>query len=347
MKLRSRIVTLHPRNVFRISRMDEAEVQNVIVQIADADGLTGYGEASPNPFYKETAADVDSKLQSAAGDLADARLESVSDIENLSARLGERLQPSKAAQCALDLALWDLLAKRKKISVTELALGMKPRAVKSCCTIGLSTAEELKTKVAELRDHPIIKIKMNASVDIGTVRYIRSQTAADLVVDANCSWGGVDVAAVSVELKKLGVLFIEQPLPPEQNERMPEVLAGCVLPVMADESCVLPENVAQMPGRFSGFNIKLVKCGGLTPALRMLGEGRRLGLTVMVGCMLETSVLIAAGAVVGQRTDYADLDGAWLLRDDPFVGIDFKKGMLQLKDQPGLGVVPGNGPMTF
>lgn len=327
--------------------MDEAEVQNVLVRIEDADGVIGYGEASPNPFYQETAADVDSRLRSVAAALATARVESIADIETFSAQFWPQLQPSRAAQCALDLAFWDLLAKRKKVSVTELALGAKPRAVKSCCTIGLSTPEELKTKVAELRDHPIIKIKMNARADLDTVRYIRSQTAADLVVDANCSWGSVDISAISGELKKLGVLFIEQPLPPEQNSRMPEVLARSALPVMADESCVLPENVAQMPGHFSGFNIKLVKCGGLTPALGMLREGRRLGLKVMVGCMLETGVLISAGAVIGQQTDYADLDGAWLLRDDPFVGIQFEKGLLQLPDKPGLGVAPGNALKEF
>ena len=93
-----------------------------------------------------------------------------------------------------------------------------------------------------------------------------------------------------------------------------------------------------MPGRFSGFNIKLVKCGGLTPALRMLRQGRQLGLKVMVGCMLETSVLIAAGAVIGQKTDFSDLDGSWLLRDDPFVGLNFERGILTPSSAPGLGV---------
>ena len=119
---------------------------------------------------------------------------------------------------------------------------------------------------------------------------------------------------------------------------MPDFLRDSCVPVVADESCVEEPDVSQMPGRFSGFNIKLVKCGGLTPALRMLRQGRELGLKVMVGCMLETSVLIAAGAVIGQKTDFADLDGSWLLRDDPFVGLKFERGILTPSSEPGLGV---------
>jgi L-alanine-DL-glutamate epimerase-like enolase superfamily enzyme len=277
-------------------------------------------------------------LKAASGFFPAATIRSTNDIETVGKEFRSRFKPSYATQCAIDLALWDLLAKEKKISVTELIFGVKPHPVKSCCTIGLSTPEELVGKIAELRDNPVIKVKMDATANLEALRYIRSQTKADLVVDANCAWADVNLEKMSRDLADLGVLFIEQPLPPEQLERMPARLSQSVLPIIADESCVLPDDVAKMPGNFSGFNIKLVKCGGLTPALQMLRAGQARGLKTMVGCMLETSILISAGAVIGQQTDFADLDGSWLLRDDPFQGLQFEKGILTLPSASGLGV---------
>jgi L-alanine-DL-glutamate epimerase-like enolase superfamily enzyme len=338
LKVSSRILKLHPRNVFRISRMEEKEVVNVILQIEDGSGHVGTGEASPNPFYRETTSDVDRRLQSLQGFLANRRIESVDDISSLWTEAWPILSPSRAAQCALDIALWDLVARKRGMTVSELAHGVAPGPVTSCCTIGISTPEELPAKVEELRQNPIIKVKCDQRADLEPLRFIRSQTSARLIVDANCAWGGVDVKSLSPQLKDLGVVLIEQPLPPQESARMPDFLGNSCIPVVADESCVEERDVSRMPGCFSGFNIKLVKCGGLTPALRMLREGRELGLKVMVGCMLETSVLIAAGAVIGQKTDFADLDGSWLLRDDPFVGLNFERGILTPSSEPGLGI---------
>jgi len=155
----------------------------------------------------------------------------------------------------------------------------------------------------------------------------------------------VELPLVSRKLAALGVLFLEQPLSPASGEEMPGLLALSALPILADESCVTQEDVEAMPGRFSGFNIKLVKCGGLTPALAMARRGRALGLRTMVGCMLESSLLIAAGVVVAQLTDFADLDGAWLLRDDPFEGLPLRQGVLAPGTGPGFGVEPCDGEL--
>jgi L-alanine-DL-glutamate epimerase-like enolase superfamily enzyme len=162
-------------------------------------------------------------------------------------------------------------------------------------------------------------------------------------VDANCAWGSLDVPALSERLAALGVEFIEQPLPREDDHRMPALLKASRLPIFADESCALPEEVEALAGRFSGFNIKLVKCGGITPALEMLATARRLGLRTMVGCMLESSLLISAGLIVAQGSDYADLDGSWLLGDDPFEGLAIRDGRLQPPSGAGLGVRPRSG----
>lgn len=340
MKLHVEIKPLHAHNVFRISRAARAEVQNVFITL-EAEGMVGRGEASPNAFYRETASGTVALLESAAPWLANVRISHPAEIARLWGEAWERLAPSRAAQCALDLAFWDWLARRQGVSVAQLALGRPARPVESFCTLGLSEPGELQRKVAQLHGFPLVKIKSDSRADLAPVRAVCESTGARVAVDANTAWEAVDPAAISRELAEMGTLFIEQPLPPGDDERMPQWLADSALPVMADESCVTLEDVERMPGRFSGFNIKLVKCGGLTPALAMARRGRALGLKTMTGCMLESSLLIAAGTVVAQETDFADLDGAWLLRDDPFTGLPMRQGMLVPGlSEPGFGVEP-------
>ncbi len=339
MKLNAVSKNLHPRNVFRISRAARAEVRNIFLEIS-AEGITGRGEASPNAYFDETAGNVRHFLEAAAPFIERLEIESVADIERAWLEGWPWLAPSRAAQCALDLALWDWLARRKGTSVAELALGRPARPVQSFCTIGLSSESELELKAVELSGFPLIKMKSDSMADLTPIAFIRKRTGATLAVDANGAWEKIDIQAVSRELARLGVLFIEQPLSPARDERMPELLAASALPILADESCVTLEDVERMPGCFSGFNIKLVKCGGLTPALVMARRGRELGLRTMVGCMLESSLLIAAGVVVAQETDYADLDGAWLLADDPLTGLPLRQGVLTPGPGPGFGVEP-------
>ena len=339
MKLNATIKTLHPRNVFRISRAARGEVQNIFVKLSSG-GVTGWGEASPNAFYDETAFNVVTLLEAAAPLIERLEIESVADIERTWAESWLWFAPSRAAQCAFDLTLWDWLARKKGVSVAELAWGVPPHPVRTFCTIGLSDALELERKTDELRDFPLIKLKSDAAAALEPVAYVARRTGAALAVDANCAWGDVDIGAVSSELARLGVLFLEQPLSPADDELMPGVLAASRVPILADESCVTQEDVEALPGSYSGFNLKLVKCGGLTPALAMARRGRALGLRTMVGCMLESSLLIAAGMVAAQQTDFADLDGAWLLRDDPFTGLALSQGVLTPGPGPGFGVEP-------
>lgn len=342
------IQNLHPRHSFNISRARKTQASNVIFAVEE-DGIVGLGEASPDAFYHETSAEVVDRLRQLEGFFHSLRIESVADIAAAWEEIWPRISPSRATQCAVDLALWDLLGRKTRTPVTRLALQKSPREILSSFTIGLSTPEELQEKVAGLQGFPIIKLKMDASADLGPIRYIQAHSSAVLRVDANCAWAAHDVPALSRQLAALKIEFIEQPLPPNELSRMPEILRQSSLPILADESCVQIEDVERMPGNFSGFNIKLVKCGGLTAGLRMLRRGRELGLRMMVGCMLETNLLIAAGAVVGQETDYADLDGSWLLSDDPFTGIRYTPGRLQLSDAPGFGVhaLPGRVSLPF
>lgn len=328
---------LHPRHIFRIARARRTAVRNVFLRI-ERGGVAGYGEASPNAYYGETAELVAVKLAGVEPLLHEERLTAGEDIERIWHSAWQFLQPSRAAQCALDLALWDLLAKERGCGVCELAWGEPDQPVKTFCTIGLSTMEELVVKLEELRDFPRIKIKSDRSADLAPIRFVVERCSAEVAVDANASWGEHDLTALTAQLSGLGIAFLEQPLDPRDDTLLRP--AAFQLPVVADESCVTEADVDRVAAHFDGLNVKLVKCGGLTPALRMIRRGRALGKRVMVGCMLESSLLIAAGFVAAQQTDYADLDGAWLLADDPFSGLAFERGVLLPSSAAGLGVVP-------
>lgn len=318
-------VELELRHAFRIARPRRQPWRNVLVEV-DGDGVRGLGEASPSLYYGETAEAVSALISAAAPWLRTLRIRTVTDVERAWADSWEHLAPSRAAQCAVDLALWDWLAKRDGVTVCELALGAAPRPVPTFCTIGLSTPEELPAKLAEVTGFPAIKVKSDADADFAPIRAARAEHDRVLAVDANCAWSAAALPRLCDELRELGVAFLEQPLPPEHAEQLPPKPRA--LPIFADESCVVETDLDHLSEHFDGCNIKLVKCGGLTPALCMARRAHDLGLGTMVGCMIETSALIAAGAVVAQITDYADLDGAWLLARDPVSGWRFERGIL-------------------
>jgi len=172
------------------------------------------------------------------------------------------------------------------------------------------------------------------------VSRLRQHTAATFRVDANCAWGAEQTIEFSYEMKDLGVELIEQPmergLPREQYER---VFLESALPIIADESCCEEADVEKCVGAFHGINVKLCKCGGLTPAVRMLKQARSLGLYTMVGCMAETSIGISAAAQLLPLLDFADLDGALLLGTDPAEGVQVDRGKVHLAELPGCGAV--------
>ena len=344
MEIQTATHDLQPRHAFRIARRRTQPLRNVFLQIT-RDGTHGLGEASPNAYYKETAAGVLEKLGAASDWLRNLKMAGLPDLDRAWAESWEHVAPSRAAQCALDLALWDWLARREGVSVAELATGAAPRPVPTFCTIGLSTPEELRTKVREMRGFPRIKIKSDAGADLTPVHYVRARCTGVLAVDANGAWAGADVGALTSELARLEIAFLEQPLPPAKDAQIPRLRSQ--LPIFADESCVTEDDLPRLAKRFTGINVKLVKCGGLTPALRMARNARDIGLKTMIGCMLESSALIAAGCVAAQLTDHADLDGAWLLANDPCAGWRFERGILHPPAATGLGVAAHPGALVF
>jgi L-alanine-DL-glutamate epimerase-like enolase superfamily enzyme len=205
-------------------------------------------------------------------------------------------------------------------------------------TIGIAEIGTMVAKMQEFDGWPIYKIKLGTQNDIAIVRELRQHTSATFRVDANCGWTTGETIANSHELKQLGVEFIEQPLPADRWNDMRRVHAESALPIMADESCQVEADVPRCAGHFHGVNIKLVKCGGLTPARRMIAAARTLGLKVMVGCMTESSVGISAIAQLLPLLDYVDMDGAVLLAEDIAEGVRLERGVCHFPQTPGSGV---------
>jgi len=326
MKLRTAIEEIHLRHTFTISRESQDVVRVVTVELSDGD-LVGFGEASPSSFYGEDAEGVQADLQLLEELAAGADPLHYRDVlEQAAEILGDR----RGALCAFDTALFDLASRKLGVPLWRL-LGLDPARIPlTSFTIGIDTIEQMLSKLQEARDYPILKVKLGTPQDIEIIRQLRRETDAVFRVDANCGWTVAETIEKSAELKALGVEFIEQPLPPEQLEAMEEVCRRSALPVIADENSVIPEDIPALAGRFHGINIKLVKCGGILPALRMVHLARTLGLQVMFGCMIETSILISAAAQLGPLADYLDLDGNVLIQDDPYAGVENEAGRLVL-----------------
>jgi len=327
---------LATRHTFRTSRDAKSGVENVFLML-EQEGVRGCGEASPNRYFDESAEDVHLRLLGLADFLKRQRLESRADIPRIWKQAEQILRPSRAALCAVDLALWDLWGRMTHETAAQLAWKEPARPVITAVTLSLSTPEEASACLSEVDGFPLVKVKMDSAADLAPLKKLH-KTGARLLVDANAAWTVPQTLRLLPQLEALGVEAIEQPLPPALNGEMRILRENSPLPLLADESCAIPEQVENMAGFFSGINIKLVKCGGITPALEMLEAAHRNGLKVMVGCMLESSVLISAGLVAAQKADWADLDGSWLLADDPFQGPRFLDGLLFPSLKPGLGV---------
>jgi L-alanine-DL-glutamate epimerase-like enolase superfamily enzyme len=338
MKLRVRTADLRLRHTFTISRSSRDVVRTVIVEV-ESDGIVGYGEASPSAYYGHTPESVAASLERARPILERADpLRWRSLIADL-APLGDR-----AAIAALDIAIHDWAGKRLGLPLHRI-LGLDPaRMPPSSFTIGIDTTERMVEKAREAARFPILKVKLGTSRDLEIVGALRKATGATIRVDANGAWTPAEAVERSKALRDLGVEFIEQPLPADSIEAMAEVRRASALPLYADESAVTARDVPALAGRFDGIVVKLVKCGGILGALRMMEVARAVDLKVMIGCMIESSISISAAAQIGPLADHLDLDGAILIANDPFEGAANEHGTMILPEGAGLGVRPRREP---
>jgi L-alanine-DL-glutamate epimerase-like enolase superfamily enzyme len=238
------------------------------------------------------------------------------------------------------MALYDLAGKRLGVPLYEL-LGLDPRKTpQTSFTIGLASPDEVVRKVREASAYAVLKVKLGSGEDREVLEAVRDTTDRPLRVDANEGWTLEGARERLDWLAKLGVELVEQPLPADQLEQTRELRRLSPLPLYADESVHRAADIPRLAEAFDGINIKLMKCGGLGEALRMIAVARAHGMKVMLGCMIESSLAVTAAAHLTPLVDLADLDGHLLLAEDPFVGVGVEDGRLVLPDTPGLGVTP-------
>jgi L-alanine-DL-glutamate epimerase-like enolase superfamily enzyme len=339
MKLTHETIAVHTKHAFTIARGGASEWRLVTVLVTDSDGCWGWGEAAPSRFYGETADTVPAILAQLAPVLDRADPWSLETIE---AELARVVRFNGAARSAVSAALHDLAARRLGVPLYKM-WGLDPASAPlSSFTIGIGSETELRQKVKEAEGYPILKVKLGTDHDEDIVRVIREEAPdKTLRVDANAAWTPKRAVQTIERLLDYDVEFVEQPLPPHDVEGLRFVRERSPLPIIADESCLVASDIPRLEGAVDGINIKLSKCGGLREAQRMVATARAPGMLVMMGCMIETSLGISAAAHLSPLLDYADLDGAALLADDPYSGASIEGGKISIPTGPGLGVEKG------
>ncbi len=239
--------------------------------------------------------------------------------------------------CALDIAAWDLFGKMRKQPLYKLWNTQWTNIPVCDYTLGIDSIEKMIEKMKN-KPWPVYKIKVGADNDVKTIEALRKHTAATFRVDANAGWQLNEALEKIPALKNLGVEMVEQPLAKDAWDDMSVLFKKSPLPLFADESCVFENDVEKCAAYFHGINIKLVKCSGITPALRMIEKARQLNLKVMMGSMNECTVGSAAIAQFLPRIDYVDMDGPLLLKEDIATGLKYENGVVTVNDEAGLGI---------
>ncbi len=338
MQLRAEPLTLHLKVPFRIAHGVSETRHNVLVRLREGPrpcALEGLGEAAPVRQHRETQAGVLDYL---------ANLPALPDDPFRLEDILSALPPgSQAARAAVDIALHDLVGRKLGVPLYRL-WGLNPaRIPPTSFTIGIGPVEEVRAQAqAAARRFSILKLKLGHDEDhaLDTVRAVRQATDARLVADANCAWTLDQALRLLPALADLGLEWIEQPLAEEDLEGLRRLHRVSPIPIFADEPVRTARDIPRLADCVDGVNIKLMKAGGLREARRMIAVARAHGLQVMLGCMVETSVGITAAAHLAPLADWADLDGAFLITDDPFIGAQPEGDRLIPPDEPGLGIRP-------
>ena len=320
----------HP---FTISRYTVTVQKTAIVCISDGIHF-GYGEATVNPYYHSTQERLKEsfiKIQSV--------VESTFELhpEEFWKSIEPFLKDDYFALCAIDVAYWDFYSKKNNKTLRSYWSNDDTKTPLTSYTIGIDSIEKMQQKIIE-KPWPIYKIKLGTPNDIEIVENLRKKTDAVFRIDANCAWTANQTIENALLLKDLNVEFIEQPLKAVDVEGMKKVKEYSALPIIADESCQREEDVVLCSELLHGINIKLMKCGGLTPALRIIQSAKNNNLLLMAGCMTESTVGISGLVQIASLLDYLDADGALLLSKDIADGVSFNFGKIVYPDALGIGV---------
>ncbi len=325
--------SLELKHKFTIARGSE-EVVPVVLVYFTKDGVTGVGEAAPSDRYDEDALRI-------AKHLSTLSLEGIPSNGSLDDWLDwavAKADGMRSLEAAFDLALHDLHGKLND-EPTYAHFGADREAPRTTSfTIGIDDEEKIKEKVLEADIYPLLKVKLGSDRDKEIINTIREVTDKLIRVDANEGWDLEEGKRMCDWLAERNVEFVEQPFPADNLEDTARLREHSPLELVADENCIDSSSIPEVAGAFDGINIKLMKCGGLREANKMIKMARERGMKIMLGCMVETSVAITAAATLSPLVDYADLDGNILTTNDPFDGVKVEDGKLILPEGPGLGV---------
>jgi len=340
------------RDPFRIARdMDSGAAHTIVTHLSDdtdrSEGREGLGEAYAEPYYGETNDTVPVVLpfllevvEPLAEALRDDRTSALAALEQAATAMDRAIGHNGGAKAGIDIALHDLVGKRLGIPVYEL-LGLSPDLPPTDFTLGIDEPDVVAERAKRAAHFPALKIKVGGAKDLATLEAVRSVFSGPIRVDANTGWEPEAGARLVPELVRLGVELIEQPFPANRLDQMGWLQERSSLPIVADESAVTIADLDRLVGVVQGVNVKLAKCGGIGPARRMLERARALGFKTFLGCMMETTVGIAASATVASLADWIDLDGNLLLTSDPYEGLTLDaECRWHLSTEPGLGVRP-------
>ncbi len=335
---------LQLKNVFTIARGSRSVVPNVFLTIKK-DGLIGQGEAGPNTRYNETPELVEEFF----GAFPFEGLAEITELNQLeefintaSAKVGTEkgIAIPQSAKTAIEMAWLDWWAKSQNKPLWQLWGATSPVGPLTSFTIGIDTIEVMQRKVKEADQYPLYKIKLGTDHDREIIQALREVTDKPLRVDANEGWRTVEQAKKEIEyLEEQGIEIVEQPMHSSLKKELRELKKWSPLPLMADESFTGVEPLSEIAEQFDIINIKLMKIGSLVKAKRTVEEAHALGLDVMIGCMIESSLAISAGGVIALDCKYADLDGSLLISNDPFSGMKvMEDGRINLGERIGLGI---------
>src|SRR5665213_872108 len=333
MNLRYRASNLPFRHPFTISKGTKTHQPALLVEL-DFFGIKGYGEAPAIPYYnisvEKMIADIEEKKKM-------IEKFSFTEPDRYWHYLHHLIPGDPFLICALDIAAWDIYGKMKRKQLHELWQLDISKNPLTDITIGIDKVEKMIAKIEE-KPWPIYKIKLGTEEDIHIIKELRKHTDSVFRIDANAAWKAEEALEKIKIFKDLNVEFIEQPLAKDDWEGMKFLYEHSPHPLIADESCVSENDVEKCFNHFHGINIKLTKCSGITPALRMIDKARELEMKVMVGCMNESSVGTGAIAQLLPLIDYVDMDGPLLLAEDVAKGVQFDYGEIIYTDRYGLGV---------
>ena len=335
MKLTFQPYDLQFKHAFSIANFSRTFTRIVLTTI-ELEGFTGCGEASIPPYLGETAETISTFLEKAKAVLKN-KTQPI-DIEDIMAEIDALETGNKAAKAAIDIALFDLKGKIELTPVWKM-MGAKQRNMPiTSLTLGIDTPSVLRQKVAEAADFKVLKIKLGADDDKKIINTIRELTDKPLYVDANQGWKDKHFALEMAHwLAEQGVQFIEQPMPKEDLDGNAFVTEGSPIPTFADESFQRLTDLPKITGAFHGVNIKLMKCTGLNEGLKIVSAARTRSMKLLMGCMSETSCAIMAGASLAPLCDFVDLDGPWLVSNNPFKTPLLKNGKILLNKSAGFG----------